>query len=223
VSWLPSETGRTTVRVTVVGLDGTRTSATRTIEVLGPAPAVELLDEPTTAEVGTPVSIRFRVTNGLGARAEVSTRTGIVFSRRYALRDGIGVVDWVPEEPGPARLVVRVRGTDGQRARDTLRLAVAVRAVAIPPTVSFTEAPRTATVGEETSFVVRAQDCRSVRARLTDAEGAVVRAWRVACPADPLRLLLTPTDPGQFTLTVQARSGGASSRVAVPLTVVKPT
>jgi hypothetical protein len=36
-------------------------------------------------------------------------------------------------------------------------------------------------------------------------------------------LLLTPTDPGDFRLTVQARGAGASSQVELPLTVMKPT
>jgi uncharacterized membrane protein (UPF0182 family) len=223
VSWVPTEAGEATVRVSVLGLDGTRTSATRTIDVLGPAPVVELLNEPRTAEVGTPVSIRFRVTNGVNALAEVSTRSGIVFSRTYKVHDGIGVVDWVPEEPGRARLVVRVRGTDGQQVRARLRLGVRVNTVAMPPTIAMIRAPRTATVGVETSFVLRAEGCRSVLARLTDVEGAVVREWRVTCPADPLRLLLTPTDPGDFRLTVQARGAGASSQVELPLTVMKPT
>lgn len=224
VSWVPTEAGPTQVRVTVLGLDGTRTSDTITVDVLGPPPEVELLDAaPTSAMVGAPVSVRFRVTNGISARAEVSTDTGIVFSRRYRIRNGVGVVSWVPDQPGPARLVVTVRGTEGQRTRTHLRIEVADTTVATPPTVTLVDAPRTGTVGEEALFVFSAEGCGKVRAQLTDPEGVVVREWRVTCPAEEVELRLTPDLPGRYTLTVRARGAGASSQFAVPLTVREPS
>ncbi|GAA4696583.1 UPF0182 family protein [Nocardioides conyzicola] len=222
VRWLPTEPGETRVRISVVGLDGTRTSDVITVEVLGPAPRLQLLDLPTTGEVGKPVRVRFEVANGVTEVAEVSTRAGIVFQRKYEVRDGRGVVAWVPDATGASTLVVRVRGTEGQVVRQKLRIEVGPSTAVMPPTVTITKAPRSATVGEAARFDVRASGCQSVLAQLSDDDGTVLQEWRFACPADAARVVWTPAAPGDFTFTVIARGGGASSQMSVPVTVLEP-
>jgi uncharacterized membrane protein (UPF0182 family) len=123
--WFPSAPGPARVRVEVEGLDGTAVADSASFRVLSPAPTVRLLSAPTHAVVGQPVRVSFEVTNALRESAEVFTPGGQELSRRYLIRSGTGFVKWAPRSAGRAKLLIRVRGRQGQSARKRLRIDVA--------------------------------------------------------------------------------------------------
>jgi hypothetical protein len=219
VTWRPTERGDARVRVDVAGLDGTRTSATATVHVLGPAPELALVDRPAQAMVGRPVRVRFDVENGVEERAEVSTRAGVVFRSRYGIDNGRGVVRWTPEAAGPAELVLEVRGTEGQTTRQRLSIDVVPSTVVSPPTVTLLRHPRRLAVGTESSFTFRAEGCRSAVAQVATADGRVEQHWNLPCSTDPVRISWTPTAPGSYVLSITARGDSSSTEAALPLTV----
>jgi hypothetical protein len=73
------------------------------------------------------VHVLFEVTHARGATALVSTRAGIEFTRRFAIRNGTGVVAWTPSVAGRAVISIRVRGHQGQTAHARVRIRVAPR------------------------------------------------------------------------------------------------
>ena len=91
------------------------------LTVLGKPPTIRLIDAPAGAVVGRPLRISFKVTRGVSESATVSTRAGIEFTRSYLIRNGLGVIEWTPKASGPAVLLVRVRGHDGQTATRKVR------------------------------------------------------------------------------------------------------
>ena len=87
VSWVPTRPAERASASTVLGLDGTRVSAATAFRVLGRPPAIRTCSTPRRAARRSPVRIPFKVRRGRHALAQVSTRAGIVFSRRYLLQD----------------------------------------------------------------------------------------------------------------------------------------
>ena len=219
VSWVPPEAGTATVRVAVRGLDGTRTSQVARFDVVGPAPRLRLLDRPTGGTVGEPVVVRFAVAHGVGQVAEISTREGIVFERRFDLRDGQGVVEWVPETPGRAELVIRARGTEGQSTSRRWELEVAPSTAVTVPAIEMVRAPRRGVVGEETRFEFRADGCLRAEVSVADSTGAVGQEWTLPCPAHPAEVVWRPTTPGVHVLTFLARGEGTTSTTSVSVRV----
>jgi uncharacterized protein len=144
VVWFPSAPGPARVRVVVEGLDGTVVADSTAFRVLSPAPTVRLLSSPTHAVVGRPVRVSFEVTNAVRESAEVSTPGGEEPARQYLIRNGTGFVEWTPTSAGPATLLIRVRGQQGQSARKRLRIDVAraprstASPAALPDSVSTT-------------------------------------------------------------------------------------
>ena len=125
VVWVPSAAGNARVRVDVEGLDGTVVADSRAFRVLAPRPTVRVTRAPSRATVGRPVRVSFDVTNSRDVTAQVSTRAGIEFTRRFLIREGTGVVAWIPSIAGPAEVLIRARGQQGQTTRTTVRIAVA--------------------------------------------------------------------------------------------------
>ncbi len=123
--WFPPVPGPVHVRIEVDGLDGTALADSTSFRVLNPAPTVRLLGTPTHALVGAPVRVSFEVANAVRESVVVWTRGGEEFARRYRIRSGTGVVEWKPASAGPATLLIRARGRDGQTARERLRIDVA--------------------------------------------------------------------------------------------------
>ena len=116
--WFPSIPGPTRVHVEVEGLDGTVVADSTSFRVLSPPPTVRLLNPPAHAVVGGPVRVSFEVANALRESVQVSTRGGEELLRRYLIRNGTGFVEWTPTSAGRAMLLIRVRGREGQRARE---------------------------------------------------------------------------------------------------------
>ncbi|MCW2764580.1 MAG: hypothetical protein JWO11_539 [Nocardioides sp.] len=222
VKWVPSAAGRARVRVEVAGLDGTRVADSMKFRVLSVPPTIRLIDAPTRAVVGRPVRVSFRVTNGIDGWAKVSTRSGIVLTRRYLIRDGRGVLGWTPRAPGPAVLLIRARGHQGQTATEALRIAVAPRPeAATPPILTLLRVPDVATVGRASDFAFRADGCRVAVARI-EGPGAEVRVWRFPCSARGARFAWTPTSPGRYRLTTIARGNGTTTQAATWLSAEPP-
>jgi uncharacterized protein len=218
VVWTPSAAGRTRVRVEVEGLDGTHVADSTAFRVLSPPPTLRLTGAPTRAVVGRPVRFSFEATHALNASVEVSTRGGIVFTRRYLIRDGTGFVEWTPRTAGPAVLRIRAHGHQGQTARETLRIAVAPRPeAASPPTVTLLQVPDAATVGRASEFAFRADGCRAALARI-EGPGDDVRVWRFPCPARRARFAWTPTSPGRYLFSAIARGRGITTQATSRLT-----
>jgi len=86
--WVPSAPGLARARVEVTGLDGSVVADSVVFQVLGPRPTIRLTRAPTRAVVGDPMRVSFHVTGSVSQSAQVSTRAGIEFRRRYVIRDG---------------------------------------------------------------------------------------------------------------------------------------
>lgn len=220
VTWTPTAAGRTRVLVDVLGLDGTETTDSAVVRVLGQPPTVRLLGAPGRAVVGEPIRIPFRILHGHDARATVSTRSGIVFSRRYELANGRGVVSWTPESPGRATIVVRARGHQRQTATVMLRVRVhpETRAPA-PPPIELLHIPKHPTVGVPGRYAFRASGCHTALARIS-GPGDEVPRWRFPCPVQRAEFTWTPAAPGLYKLTTLARvTGGTTSSQTIRVSV----
>ncbi len=217
VTWVPTAPGRVRVRVAVEGMDGSQAAGRTAFRVLSPAPAVRVTSAPARARVGRPIRFSFKVADALDELAEVSTRDG-TFTRRYRIRNGTGFVEWTPTTEGPAELRVRVRGRQGQTATDSARLTVAAGPRAVAPAVTLLEVPDRATVGRESEVAFSAAGSREVVARIAGDDGEA-RVWRFARPAGRVAFAWTPTEPGDYRLTVSAQSsGGTTTQTTIPLT-----
>jgi uncharacterized membrane protein (UPF0182 family) len=219
IRWVPPAAGKARVRVEVTGLDGTVVSDSATLRVVNAAPTVRLIDTPTRAVVGRPVRVSFKVTGGVDEQVQVSTRSGIVFSRAFLIRDGTGDITWTPTSPGRADLLIRANGHQGQTASASLRLTVAPRPPAVtPPTVTLVKVPEHATVGRAAVVRFQATDCDEALARI-EAPGGETRIWRFPCPASRARFTWTPTSPGRYLLSAIAHGDGTTARATTRLIV----
>jgi hypothetical protein len=225
VTLVPSQAGRASVRVRVVGQDGTVKVDRTAFRVLSAPPAIRLVSPPTRAVAGEPVRLVFRVRNAVREAAEVSTRSGIVFSRLYRIRDGTGVLTWTPRTAGRAVVVVRVVGRQGQAARELARIDVAPPPETPPvppvPSVALLDVPRTATVGVRSEVAFRAEDCRAATARI-EGPDEEVEVWRFGCPAARATFTWTPAAPGRYRLTTTARGGGTTVQASTRLRAGRP-
>jgi len=143
----------------------------------------------------------------------VSTRAGIVFTRRYLLGGRTGVVAWTPEVPGRVEVLLRARGRQGQVTRKTLRLRVRPHATTVPPSVELVSGPRDLVTGTTARFTLRADGCQVAIARIRNDEG-VVQVWRLPCPFVEATFDWDPDAAGTYRLTVvaQAADGSSASR-----------
>ena len=192
--WVPSAPGRARVRVEVEGLDGSVVADSASFRVLGPAPTIRVTRAPLRATVGDPVRVRFEVAHARGVSARVSTLAGIEFTRRFALRNGTGVIVWTPSVAGQAEISIRVHGNQGQTTRAGVRISVAHRApdspAALPLSVAIPiEVARTALSTIETHMVEHRYG--QARASLEVLLSNVVEANRAA----EAQVGLPPTDP----------------------------
>ena len=213
------------MRVEVTGLDGTDVSDSATFRVLNAPPTIRLIDAPTRAVVGRPVRVSFKVSGGVDERVAISTRSGIVFSRAFLIRDGIGDVKWTPTSSGWADLLIRAHGHQGQTASASLRLTVEPRPPAVtPPTVTLLKVPEHATVGRASTVRFRASDCDEALARI-EAPGEETRIWRFPCPAPRARSPGRRPAPAATCSSAIAHGDGTTAqathradRGAVPMT-----
>jgi uncharacterized protein len=164
------------------------------------------------------IPVRFR--HGHRAFVTVSTRAGIVFARRYDLPDGKGVVNWTPESPGRATILVRARGRQRQTATVTLRLRVhRTQSTPAPPPIELLQVPGHPTVGMPGAYALRASECRVAVVRI-EGPGPDVPAWRFPCPVRRARFTWTPSVPGQYELTTIAHAtGGLLTSQTLQITV----
>jgi hypothetical protein len=219
VRWVPPAVGQARVRVEVTGLDGTAVTDSAPFQVLNTPPTIRLIDAPTSAVVGRPVRVSFKVTDGIEERVDISTRSGIVFSRTFLIRDGTGDIKWTPSASGRADLLILTRGHQGQTASAALRLAVAPRPPPVtPPTVTLLKVPEHPTVGRPAVVSFRAVDCDEAVARIA-APDEDTRVWTFPCPAPRARFTWTPTRPGRYQLSAIAHEHGTTAQTTTPLIV----
>ena len=204
----------------MTGLDGTDVSDSATFRVLNAPPTVRLIDAPTRAVVGRPVRVSFKVSGGVDERVAISTRSGIVFSRAFLIRDGTGDVKWTPTSSGWADLLIRAHGHQGQTASASLRLTVAPRPPAVtPPTVTLLKVPEHATVGRPSTVRFRATDCDEALAADRGSWGGdpdlavpLPRSPRSASPGRRPALVAT-------SLSAIAHGDGTTAQATTRLTV----
>ncbi len=195
---------------------------TATLRVLSEPPTIRLIDPPAGAVVGRPLRVSFRVRNGVSEWAKVSTRSGIEFTRRYLIRNGIGVVEWTPKSSGSAVLLVRVRGHEGQTATRKVDISVVpLPEPPAPPVVTLLRVPEVATVGRGSVIEFRADGCRVAVARIEGPEGDV-QSWRFPCPADRASFTWTPMSAGEYQFTAIARGFGTATQTKTVLTAEDP-
>ena len=204
VTWTPTASGRAHAIVSVIGLDGTRIHDATSFRVLSRPPQIRLVTTPKRAVVGRPVRIAFKVAHGRHASVRVSTLSGIVFTRSYLLRHHLGVVKWTPEVAGPAVVLLRARGGQGQIASASLRLQVRARASTASPSIELLRVPSDLVAGTPATFALRADGCRVAVARIS---GPVddVPVFRFPCPVHRGTFAWTPGAPGSYLLTAVAR------------------
>jgi uncharacterized protein len=127
VGWVPQKPGRFELRASVRGIDGSRTADARTLTVVpGPpkgGPTVEVSQLAHEPVVGTPLRIQFKVTNAVAETLRIGSLTW-----RRQVRNGSGAINWVPQQAGPARLRIGVRGTHGHAVQQLIDLNVRKRA-----------------------------------------------------------------------------------------------
>ena len=220
--WVPPEAGDVRVRIAVNGLDGTTVTDAISFQVLSRPPVVRILSAPQEAVVGQPVVITFRLTHGRHASARVSTPSGIVLTREYVLRNNIGILKWTPDSPGRTDILLNAEGRQGQTAHTSLRLRVRPAAVVTPPVVQILRQPAKITVGTPATFVVSAQSCQDLAARIRGPEGDA-EVWRFPCPAERASFDWAAKTPGTYELTVVARSSeGLTASQTVSLVARDP-
>ena len=155
--------------------------------------------------VGSPVDLRFRVTN---ARREVMTITSPAGRQEAArsVRTGTGAVAWVPSAPGKARVQLTVTGMDGS----TVTRAMEVRVLSRPPVVQLTQAPTHVEVGRRVRFAFTARHALDEVLQISTQEGTFTRRYLLR---DDTGLLdWTPTRVGRVVVYVRAR--GRDGQVA---------
>jgi len=157
--------------------------------------------------VGAPVRIPFQVSRGRQAVAQVSTRSGIVLTRHFLLRDHTGVLEWTPDAPGLAVVRLRATGRQGQTVSTSIRLRVHRHPATVSPSVTLLRVPEDLTVGVPTSFALQADGCRVA---VVQIEGPVadVPTSRFPCPVPLGTFTWTPHAPGDYVLTAEARGAG---------------
>jgi uncharacterized protein len=219
-AWVPSVPGPVRFRVDIVGLDGTRASDSFAVRVMPRPPVIRVIQAPSRVVVGEHVRVPFQVTRALREVAEVSTREGIVFMRRYLIHDGTGVVEWTPTSAGRAVLRIRVLGLQDQRVSATVRMVVAPGRNGLqPPKLMLLEVPDVGTVGRAGTFAFRADRCREVVARIQGSDEEDVRVWRFPCPANPAQFTWTPASPGRYQFTVSAVGRDTTTEATTGFTV----
>jgi uncharacterized membrane protein (UPF0182 family) len=217
VAWVPSAPGHARVRLTVKGLDGSTVTHSTGLGVLSRPPTVRLTRAPTRAVVGRRIRLSFKTEHALDQLAQISTREG-TFTRRYLIRNGTGIIDWIPTRAGRAVVHVRARGRQGQTADDAARLTVAPERRTPPPEVTLVRVPHGATVGRAYEIAFQVTGSREAVARIA-GDARDVRVWRFARPTGRVAFAWTPTRPGRYRLIVSAHSrGGTMTQTATQLT-----
>jgi uncharacterized protein len=217
VAWVPSAPGDARVRVTVKGLDGSTKTDSAALRVLSRPPTIRLTKAPARAVVGRRMTVSFKAGHALDELAQISTREG-TFTRRYLIRNGTGLIEWIPTRAGRAVVHVRARGRQGQTAEDRARVTVAPARRTPAPTVTVVRVPEAATVGRESEIAFRVTGSRGAVARIA-GDGRDVRVWRFARPTGRVAFAWMPTRPGRYRLTVSAQSrGGTMTQTATQLT-----
>ena len=167
VTWCRPASGTLRVRVEVTGLDGTAVSDSTTL------PGAERSPDGAT---GRSTRARGRRSSPYGSRsgsgtrvdgsAKVSTLSGIVFTRRYVIRNGTGVVDVDARGAGPGRAPdpgPRTAGSDrdrrgcGSRSRPARKRSSSDR--------DARPGAGDRTVGAPSEFAFAADGCRAAVAR----------------------------------------------------------
>src|SRR3954465_11531413 len=185
-------------------------------QALHEPPRIGLAPVPKRVAVGSPVDLRFHVTN---ARREVMTITspaGRLLATR-SIRAGTGAVAWVPSAPGQARVRLTITGMDGSAVTRTAAVGVLSR----PPAVRLTKAPTRAVVGRRVRFSFKVRHALNELVQISTQEGTFTRRYLLR--DDTGVLDWTPTRAGRVVVYVRARGRqGQAAEDKAQLTVARP-
>ena len=93
----------------------------------GGGPTVQFSRLPRAPVVGHPARIEFKVTNAAAETVRIESTDGTTLTWKRQVHAGRGAVNWVPQEAGRARLLIIVRGADGQTVEQATDLTVRKR------------------------------------------------------------------------------------------------
>ena len=131
VRWVPRRPGRFGVRVSVRGIDGSLTTDRGTMTVgrgpPGGGPTLQLGALPREPVVGRPLRIQFKVTNAASETVRIESAHADVLTWQRQVRTGRGAINWIPQQAGPVRLRIIVRGADGHTVEQSMPLTVRKR------------------------------------------------------------------------------------------------
>jgi uncharacterized protein len=166
--------------------------------------------------VGSPVDLRFDVTN---ARREVMTITSPAGRQKAtrSIRAGTGAVAWVPSAPGQARVRLTVTGMDGSTVTRTAAVSVLSR----PPAVRLTKAPTRAVVGRRVRFSFKVRHALDELVQISTQEGTFTRRYLLR--NDTGFLDWTATRTGRVVVYVRARGRQGQVTEDKALLTVVPT
>ena len=99
-------------------------------------PTVEFSEVPRAPIVGRPTRIEFKVAGAASETVRIDSANAPALTWQRQVHTGSGAINWVPQQAGPARLQIVVRGADGHAVEAATNLTVRKRS------------PRTARAGQ---------------------------------------------------------------------------
>jgi uncharacterized membrane protein (UPF0182 family) len=195
-------------------------------------PSVALTGPGEPAVVGQPVRVRIQVENGLKERVFVSSdnHQPKPFGQRLWLRDGPGVVKWVPRKPGLYHVRVVAHGVDGSEVDDETSVVVkpprtgpecAWSDAPGPPSVQFAGVPSQVMLGRpvKIGFSVRngRRETVSIQSGRTDA-----LSWELLVCNGQGAIEWVPTEAGPARVQVLVRGEDRTVEAATDVAVRKP-
>ena len=182
-------------------------------QALNLPPGIELEKLPRRIYQGRRVQLAFRATNGLLQRVRIwSKKQGTALSRDLHVRNGRGVVEWVPRKAGHVRVRLYGHGLDGSTVvartavtvRPPPRKRVKRRGPPPRPTITLGHLPTRINVGGRVSIGFQVKSGSEERLRLSGEDGNAV-TWQLGVKTGRGTVEWTPQKAGHFRLAVVVR------------------
>jgi hypothetical protein len=179
-------------------------------QALNLPPGIDLEKLPGRIYQGRPVQLAFRATNGLLQQVRISSKQqGTALSQDLHVRNGRGVVEWVPRKAGHLRVRVYGHGLDGSTAvartavtvRPPPRKRVKRRGPPPRPMITLGRLPKRITVGSRVTIGFQVKSGSEERLRLAGKDGNAV-TWQLGVKTGRGTVEWTPQKAGHFRLTV---------------------
>jgi hypothetical protein len=184
-------------------------------QAVGLSSRIEILRPTAPIFVGTPVELRFRVSNAEREVITITSSAGRTESN-LSVRNGLGTFVWRPSAPGHARVRALVEGVDGSIDVDTISL----RILSPSPTVRLINAPRRAVVGRRMRVRFEVTSARREIVSVSTRAGTFERLYLIRNGTGFIRW--TPRTPGQAVIRITTHGRqGQTAKDKVKLIVVR--